>query len=322
MKETIRNMDWLLFASVTGLAAVGLYALNMDSAQSLPRLWQHQSGFVVAGMLGFLLFSSIPLRMMTRMSWPLYAVALLLLMLVLPFGEEHNGAIRWFDLGSVNVPPAEIMKWSLMLVFVRWFATKDTTTIVGWGVPLLSLILPMFLLFQQPDIGEAILLLLIAIIIAIAAKQWRVLAWLMASGAGFLAFIWFVVMHHPYQKNRLMGYVSANFDSEAGYGILQSGHAWDIGTAVTALALVFAVVLIVRLLMLTYQARNHTFFPVCVGISTMVTMFIMLNIGIFSGFLHANMPLRPLITYNELALVLMMAAVGLVMRAAIECHEQ
>jgi len=42
----------------------------------------------------------------------------------------------------------------------------------------------------------------------------------------------------------------------------------------------------------------------------------------WTGAQTAYMPLRPLVSYNELVLVLMMAAVGLVMRAASEFHEQ
>jgi len=124
--KTLHNINWALFASVIGFAGVGLYILNMPD-QSLPDMWQHQSGFVIAGMLGFVFFCFVPLNYVRQASWPLYAVALFLMVLIWRIGWK-------FDLGLLHLQPTEIAEWALILVLARYFATRDA---LGWkGVPI------------------------------------------------------------------------------------------------------------------------------------------------------------------------------------------
>jgi len=312
MKKTIQNIDWVLFSSVIALAGVGLYALNI-SGQALPSMWQHQLGFVIAGILGFMLISFVPLRTVERMSLPLYGVAVLLLVLLLFFGREHYGAIRWFEIGSIRVPPAEWMKWVLMLALAWWYIHRDMTSVSVKVVPIL--LIPMVLVFLQPDLGGLFQFAMIAFIITAAARQWRYLGLLVSVSSLAALLFWFVAMHE-YLKNRVLSYISSNVDSEAGFALLQSA---DMGWLLMFLV---ALVLMCRMFIITRSAGSDFSFIISTGISIVVSLFIVLNIAIFSGLMHAYMPLRPLISYHGMALVFMMMAMGVVMRVAIESREQ
>ena len=54
------------------------------------------------------LLSRIPAGVWFRLAWPLYGVSILLLLSVLVFGEEVNGARRWINLAGIQFQPSEI----------------------------------------------------------------------------------------------------------------------------------------------------------------------------------------------------------------------
>jgi len=316
--KTLHNVDWMLLASVIGLAGVGLYVLNI-SGQALPGMWQHQSGFVITGMLGFVLISFVPLRTIERMSLPLYGVAVLLLVLLFFFGREHYGAIRWFEIASIRVPPAELMKWVLMFALAWWYIHRDMASVSVKVVPIL--LIPMVLLFLQPDLGALFQFTMIALMITAAARQWRYLGLLVSVSSLAVLFLWFVAMHE-YLKNRVLSYIGSNVDSEAGFSLLQSTDTGWVVIAVGSLMFLFALALMYRMFIITRSAGSDFAFTISTGISVVVSLFIVLNIAILSGLMHAYMPLRPLISYHGMALVFMMMAMGVVMRVAIESRQR
>ena len=75
---------------------------------------------------------------------------------------------------------------------------------------------------------------------------------------------------------------------------------------------------------LTISSRAHTRFGslVCIGIASVFLLYISVNIGMVSGLLPVvGLPL-PFISYGGSALVTMLAALGLVMRVAIESKDR
>jgi len=56
-------------------------------------------------------------------------------------------------------------------------------------------------------------------------------------------------MRAKYQKRCLLNYLDSNIDSEAGYGLLQSGLSDGVGAALAVLLLICSAILIARLLM-------------------------------------------------------------------------
>lgn len=91
------------------------------------------------------------------MAYGIYGAVLLLLVAVLIFGKEVNGARAWFGVGSFGIQPAEFAKYATSLALTRYLsglkALADLSSRVVSGVLIL---LPVGLIMLQPDTGTAL----------------------------------------------------------------------------------------------------------------------------------------------------------------------
>jgi len=357
MKRVLYSLDWVLLSSLLSLAALGLCVLYAALYQGDIALWYKQSIFWAAGMTGFLVLCFVPLRILGLVSWPMYAVALLLLMLVPLVGDIHMGARRWLDLGVANIQPSEIMKWAMMFVLASWFATREARGLVNIGIPLLMVAVPAALIISQPDLGTTLVLLFAMVALMIAAGlPWRLFGAAVTLGIASLPVLWHFM--HDYQKQRVLTLLDPQSDPlGAGYHVIQSSIAIGSGgllgkgflqgtqarlhflpeqhtdfifsvlaeegglIAVILLLGLYAV-LISRILLIAQRAHSRFASMLCIGIAAIFTLYITVNIGMVSGlFPVVGLPL-PFISYGGSALVTMLAALGLVMRVAIESNDK
>ncbi len=357
MKRVVVSLDWVLLASLLSLAALGMCILYAAVYQGDMGLWHKQSMFWAAGMISFTVLCFIPLRLLGLVCWPIYALALFMLMLVPLIGDIHMGARRWLDLGIANIQPSEIMKWALMFVLASWFATREARGMVNITVPLMLVAIPAALIINQPDLGTTLVLLFAMAALMIAAGlPWRLFGLAVSAGLASLPVLWHFM--HDYQKQRVLTLLDPQSDPlGAGYHVIQSSIAIGSGgllgkgflqgtqarlhflpeqhtdfifsvlaeegglIAVILLLGLYAV-LISRILLIAQRAHNRFASMLCIGIASIFTLYITVNIGMVSGiFPVVGLPL-PFISYGGSALVTMLAALGLVMRVAIESNEK
>ncbi len=357
MKRVLFSLDWVLLASLCCLAALGLCVLYAAVYQGDMGLWYKQMVFWAAGMAAFIVLCFVPLRVLGLVSWPMYAVGLLLLMLVPLIGDIHMGARRWLDLGVANIQPSEIIKWALMFVLASWFATREARGWINIAVPLLLVAVPAALILNQPDLGTTLVLLFAMVALLIAAGlPWRLFGLAVVAGLASLPVLWHFM--HAYQKQRVLTLLDPQSDPlGAGYHVIQSAIAIGSGgilgkgflqgtqarlhflpeqhtdfifsvlaeegglIAVFLLLILYAV-LISRILIIGQRAHNRFGSMLCIGIASIFTLYITVNIGMVSGiFPVVGLPL-PFISYGGSALVTMLAALGLVMRIAIESYDK
>ncbi|MDQ6970877.1 MAG: rod shape-determining protein RodA [Mariprofundus sp.] len=357
MKRALLPLDWALLACLFSLAGLGMCVLYAAVYQGDMGLWYKQAIFWAAGLAGFVVLCFVPLRLLGLVCWPMYAVGLLLLMLVPLIGDVHMGARRWLDLGVANIQPSEIIKWALMFVLASWFATREARGWINIGVPLLLVVVPAALILNQPDLGTTLVLLFAMVALLIAAGlPWRLFGFAVVAGIASLPVLWHFM--HGYQKQRVLTLLDPQSDPlGAGYHVIQStiaigsgglmGKGFLQGTQARLHFLpeqhtdfIFSVLaeegglisvlfllglyafLISRILMIGQRAHNRFGSMLCIGIASIFTLYITVNIGMVSGiFPVVGLPL-PFISYGGSALVTMLAALGLVMRIAIESHEK
>ena len=110
------------------LLAVGLGMLySASSAQSMydtgyqisTRYLQKQAACALIGLAGMWILSRIPTAFWYQMAWPLYGVSILLLLMVLLFGQSVNGARRWINIAGLQFQPSEVAKFTMILLFAR-----------------------------------------------------------------------------------------------------------------------------------------------------------------------------------------------------------
>ncbi|MDQ6996384.1 MAG: rod shape-determining protein RodA [Mariprofundus sp.] len=356
MMRILRAFDWILLASLLGLAVLGMVVLYAAVHQGDTGLWHKQAIFWSVGMVVFCALCFVPLRVLGLACWPMYGIALLLLMLVPLVGDVHMGARRWLDLGVANIQPSEIIKWALVFVLANWFASREARGLIEIIAPLFMAAVPAGLIIIQPDLGTTLVLLFAATAMIIAAGlPWRLLFLAVAAGIASLPVLWHFM--HGYQKQRVLTLLDPQSDPlGAGYHVIQStiaigsgglfGKGFLQGTqarlhflpeqhtdfifsvlaeeggfiAVVLLITLYAV-LISRILFIGHRAHSRFASMLCIGIAAIFTLYITVNIGMVSGlFPVVGLPL-PFISYGGSALVTMLAALGLVMRVAIESQD-
>jgi rod shape determining protein RodA len=127
----------------------GLFDLDREYGKQA--VWMGIS-LVVGGML--LLVRG---RVFRDAAYLIYLLVLLLLVAVLLFGKEVNGARAWFGVGSFGVQPAEFAKFAVSLALTRYLSgLKALADLRSRAVATLIILLPVGLIMLQPDTGTAL----------------------------------------------------------------------------------------------------------------------------------------------------------------------
>lgn len=117
--------------------------------------------WIVAAIVIAVLVLIIDSRFYYFFAYPIYGATLLLLILVLLFGTEINGARSWFEIGSLNLQPSEFSKvaTALALSFYLGSRKRDLTNISSFLIASGIVILPALLIAVQPDLGTTVVFL-------------------------------------------------------------------------------------------------------------------------------------------------------------------
>ena len=149
--------DWALIALVLTINIIGLVTLY--SAAPTPSVWVQQ---MVAFPLAVAIAATVQLfsrRQVLSWAYPLYALSLVLLVLVLVIGREINGAKAWFDLGPLSFQPSELAKLALILTLARVLSLRPIERLVDYIIPGLIAAPVMGLVFIEPDLGGTLVLI-------------------------------------------------------------------------------------------------------------------------------------------------------------------
>lgn len=145
-------LGWLnIYAAVYDPANItGLFDLSTNSGKQL--LWIGTASIII------IFIMAMDFRFWETFSILLYAVVMLLLLSVLIFGREVNGAKAWFEVGSFRLQPAEFAKFTTALVVAKYLQRSDRkiTDPKHLFVVVAILLLPLGLIFLQPDWGTAL----------------------------------------------------------------------------------------------------------------------------------------------------------------------
>lgn len=125
-----------------------------------------QTIWYLLGVMVIILMRFISISYFEKYAVWLYGLGILMLAVVLIFGKEVNGAKRWLDLGVVSLQTSEFMKIFFILYLAKIIAHHHEKKQQGQELLLfvkvfLVLIVPLVFIFKQPDLGTAIVFLLI-----------------------------------------------------------------------------------------------------------------------------------------------------------------
>lgn len=205
--RSIRGADWLLIAPVFLIMAVGLITNIPVGEVGSHSLVVKQALFILIAACVILAGTTIdhaPLRG-PLVPLLLYGASVAVLVSLLLFAPEINGAKSWFPIGPIAVQPVDFAKIVLILTLARFFVIRHTHL----RHVIISLILTgvLFLLvFAQPDLGSSVILVAIWVgIVFVSGVSRRHITWLLVA-ATFVAMVGWQFIPE-YQKDRVLAFL-------------------------------------------------------------------------------------------------------------------
>ena len=159
----------------------------------------------------------------------LFLLCLVLLILVLVIGETRNGATRWLNIG-ISFQPSELMKIAMPLMIARYISSGALPpTVFSVGVSITIVLVPSYLIMEQPDLGTSILIAFSGlVVIFLSGLKKRYLAVAFGLFLAYLPLMW--ANMHPFQKNRVLAFLNPGSDpTGSGYHLIQSKIAIGSG---------------------------------------------------------------------------------------------
>jgi rod shape determining protein RodA len=229
----LRRLDWLLMAALAAVVGYGLWAVDgitrHDAAGSA---LTRQSMYAVAGAIVFIGVLFVDPERYRQLRRPIYFGTLAVMGFVLVTAAATRGSRRWIDVGFFTFQPSEFGKVVFVLALAGFVAERSRPVtsvraplaIIGYGL------VPILLVFVQPDIGTALVYAAaLAAVLFVAGVRWSHLAALATiTVAVSLAVLWLlpaagVNVLKPYQAARLTGFTHPDNDPRgATYNVSQS----------------------------------------------------------------------------------------------------
>lgn len=208
-----KNYKWLLAISVIVLSIIGIFIVG-SAKESVQ---ERQIFGVIIGVISMLIISMIDYKWILKLSWLIYIGAIGLLIAVLLFGKNINGATRWIDLKITRFQPSELVKIFLIIFFAYYFTKyKDKINTFQVIISALGLIaIPVLLIINQPDLSTTLSIVAVfAILFYLAGISYKIIGIVILIAVPTVAALLFYVVQpnqillKGYQQNRVLAWLN------------------------------------------------------------------------------------------------------------------
>jgi rod shape determining protein RodA len=353
LQEKLRSISWLFLLLITFVAVIGFVSLYSAASGNFSPWADKQFVRFLIGMAGLVITAMIDIRIWAKLAYPILGAVTLLLIYVDVHGHYSMGAQRWIDLGFLQLQPSELMKIAIVLAFARFFhgaTAEDVKNPLFLIAPLGLLAVPVALVLLQPDLGTAMMLVIVAgAMFFIAGVPYWMFGVVVAGVLAMLPVAWHFL--HDYQRQRVMTFLDPESDPlGAGYHITQSKIAlgsggimgkgflhgtqshlnflpekqtdfiftlfteeWGLVGGLVLMGL-FALIILYGHFM-AFACQNQFGRLLSAGIIINFSLYVFINIGMVMGLLPVvGVPL-PMISYGGTAMLSVLFGFGLLMSA-------
>lgn len=354
LKDRLQNLNYFYILVICLLSGVGLLMLydaggGHMQPWALPQLIRFSLGMVC-----MLAIAITPIKFWLKYAYGFYFVSLALLVLVALFGHIGMGAQRWLNLYVIKLQPSELMRISLVLALACYFhrmSLEETRQFSLLIPPLCMILLPVLLVLKQPDLGTALLLMMIGIsMLFVAGVKLRYFIMGLIGFVSFIPLAWHFLLH-DYQKRRVLTFLNPENDPlGSGYHIMQSkialgsggffGKGFMKGTQshlnflpekqtdfiftmfceefgmMGALGLLFLYTLLVSTgFIISLRIQNKFGRLVSFGVTLTMLTYVVINMAMVMGLVPVvGIPL-PMVSYGGTAMITLMMGFGLLLNA-------
>ena len=235
----ILYINWPLQILILVTALFGFLMLYSVSGGSWEPWTKPQiNRFSISFLLVFLM-SVISISSWRKISPFSYILGLALLIAVYFFGDTGMGAKRWLDLKVIKLQPSEAFKISLVMTLAYYYHKLPLSKVSHPFyvlLPLLLILIPAIIVFRQPDLGTALVIVMIGIFVMFIAGVH--FGYFLFGGISFFALLFILFQSRGTEWQLLKDYHFRRIDTflnptadplGSGYHITQSKIALGSG---------------------------------------------------------------------------------------------
>lgn len=233
-----KKFDYSFFGTMLVIFIIGvlnLYsATHAETSEAMQNLYRSQiMWFSFAMLVGLFVSIFIGSKTFYRLSYFVYGLGVILLILVAVMGHEGMGAQRWLLIGGMRIQPSELMKLALAMALARYYSQvnpEKDMDLKDLIVPGIITLVPTILIVMQPDLGTGLLLILIFLVISFFKK----LKWKTIGKLALIGIVCGTAMYNfglkEYQRKRIHNFINPYADAKGtGYNAIQSQIAIGSG---------------------------------------------------------------------------------------------
>ncbi len=355
LKDKIFSLDFQLIFLVLSLGIISLFAMYSSEQGKFGYYTQNHLYRFSVFFITFIVISFFRVQFWLKSAYLFYLVTLILLIFVDFFGVTSSGSKRWINIFFFNLQPSELMKIAIIVFLARYYykiPLESVSNIRYIFLPFLALVVPVFLVATQPDLGTAILI----------ASSGFVVIWLAGLRIKYFLYSFFILIClipigisflKPYQKTRILTFLNPDKDPlGAGYQIIQSKiavgsggifgkgflqgsqsyldylpekhtdfiftlYSEEFGFFGSLVLLLIYTFIIYRIISIGNKTRNNFARLFCFGFAAAFFIYVAVNMSMVLGLLPIVGAPLPIMSYGGSAMLSIMIGFGIVMSCKI-----
>ena len=312
---------------------------------------KRQASFGLLGLCLLVIAKNIPVSLYRIFAYPALIVSFILLVLLFfpGMGRSVRGACRWLSIAGFSLQPSELAKLSLA-VYIAYSMSKKGTNMSSFSQGLLPHVIVagafMFLILLQPDLGTTVIIgcWLLIILFVGGLNLFYLLSMIFLSSLALSWLIWqadyrmnrWLAFIHPWEDPQGLSYqIIHSFLAFGSGGVLgvglgnskqKLGYLPDLHTdfilpimgeelgllGVIAIIILFGV-LIIRGIKIALDAPDLYSCYLGMGISTMIGLQVIINMGVVMGLLPTKGLTLPLLSYGGSSLIISLLSIGILL---------
>lgn len=332
---------------VTGIADIQAN-LNMEYVQ-------RQIVNFLVGLAALLVIVVVDYHLFTHFIKYIYIGNLLLLVLLLISGDASRGVLGWYNIGTRAFQPSELCKIT-MIVALSIYASRAVErdgalrSLKDIATMLALFAVPFALVVAQPDMGTAIVFVVIfAAILFVSKISWKYILGALVGAAALLPLSYYYILT-PTQQNRINVFLDPTLDLQGagmhvssskiaigsgqllgkGYftegtlaqlkyipeqhtDFIFSGIAEGLGFVGGTVIIVLYFLLLFRWLWVALRAKDTLGTCLVIGVAGMLLAHVFENIGMTIGLMPVTGIPLPFISYGGSNMLTNMIGVGIVL---------
>ena len=345
--KKIFKLDWFLLFVVLIICIIGVGALYSAGDGNLKPWALNHIYKVIFGFFIVFILSQFKINFIMNFSVILYIFCILCLIYVSYFGV--GDVKRWIDLKYFFFQPSELSKIAIILLLAKFFTDfpNNSKNILYNLIAICLVLIPGFLIINQPDLGTGSMLILLGFaIIFLNGLSWNVILSITLISLISIPIIWQNLFE--YQKYRILVFLNPELDTLGkGYQIMQSkiaigsggmfGKGYLTGSQsrldflpekhtdfvytliseemgfIGSMSLLILYFFIIIILMREFlKEEDFTNKIIIFGISFLIFLYVIFNVGMVSGLIPVVGAPLPFISNGGTSLITIFIGLGII----------